>query len=885
MSLRKRNPSVYKKALNSEGMYQLTKDISQIEQAKSLDEVRAIVDKHLKNHMGLRDYATMPYALVATVLKERAHDKEHLKDYLPLFDAAASKEKELTRKSAYFNKRKFNNPRLAGNKMKKSPTQTKLSFKSKKAYNVRTIKELGDLILDWSERDPLLESVGKSLVSGNFLSEAQYKAAYQKVVDTLASGYYGANWGQDHKQQLMELRMIKAGLDDIVDTLAAKDAIKERGGASAIKDFDTYLEKFKKYQLGTQAGEEFADAMLKNASRKKVSLKERFASAQKRKKASAKRAANLSKATNQLWLMRSLENLHSFVQGILSENDLDEYANTSYDDAAIELKLKGRLFIEAAAFLDAAAEAWVRLQEEEDNMPQEAKQASVKKFNNPRLAGNKMKKSPTQTKLSFKSKKAYNVRTIKELGDLILDWSERDPLLESVGKSLVSGNFLSEAQYKAAYQKVVDTLASGYYGANWGQDHKQQLMELRMIKAGLDDIVDTLAAKDAIKERGGASAIKDFDTYLEKFKKYQLGTQAGEEFADAMLKNASRKKVSLKERFASAQKRKKASAKSITVTYEKWDEEALDAGDTDDKGVYDEYSCDDVEDAINYLSRKGPFEPSSSHVSKRDNGQFWLSSSDDDIDYRTGDRTSYGYHLKGFSDDEFMEILSALKADRLVSVNLQDVGFPRQAKVVKRISKRASNFKNLGRVTSRAKRASYDVQRLAELLKSAERYNQISISGNRYDAPKGMSDSTFDGMMADFETFYPAANLLGRWKATFDKIGVTYSEEEFDEQGSLLDDEAEPRFSIDFEFLTKDGGRVTYEFHGRDDSHGFCEIQDDSPQADEAYALLNEGTGDIEELVKSLQSKIKTAGRKTRVSLQPKPKQSSRFKTLRRNSR
>ncbi len=90
--------------------------------------------------------------------------------------------------------------------------------------------------------------------------------------------------------------------------------------------------------------------------------------------------------------------------------------------------------------------------------------------------------------------------------------------------------------------------------------------------------------------------------------------------------------------------------KLIRTTYETWDDEAVEAGDTDDRGWHDEEGVDfnpdeyDVADeilavdkAIEWLENEGA----------RDEGADWYTSSEED--FRTGERTEYNYHLDGFS--------------------------------------------------------------------------------------------------------------------------------------------------------------------------------------------------------------------------------------------
>jgi hypothetical protein len=80
------------------------------------------------------------------------------------------------------------------------------------------------------------------------------------------------------------------------------------------------------------------------------------------------------------------------------------------------------------------------------------------------------------------------------------------------------------------------------------------------------------------------------------------------------------------------------------ISYETWDEEALEAGETDDKGwkVEESESYDTLESLLDSVSHDASWlEWSSSHPSSGD----WIISQDDQ-DYRTGDRTQYSLFIE-----------------------------------------------------------------------------------------------------------------------------------------------------------------------------------------------------------------------------------------------
>jgi hypothetical protein len=67
---------------------------------------------------------------------------------------------------------------------------------------------------------------------------------------------------------------------------------------------------------------------------------------------------------------------------------------------------------------------------------------------------------------------------------------------------------------------------------------------------------------------------------------------------------------------------------------------------------------DSVEDAIDYIANYGPFEPSC--YPPCDNGHCWLTQSDGDTDYSTGEVTRLALHIDGASNAEHLEIIKAL---------------------------------------------------------------------------------------------------------------------------------------------------------------------------------------------------------------------------------
>jgi hypothetical protein len=108
--------------------------------------------------------------------------------------------------------------------------------------------------------------------------------------------------------------------------------------------------------------------------------------------------------------------------------------------------------------------------------------------------------------------------------------------------------------------------------------------------------------------------------------------------------------------------------KSITVYYETWDHDSIDAGDTDDRGEWDHVEIEademDLDDgkpdsvlAAHYLMDNGPVESSSSQW----HPGVWYTSIDAEEDYKTGEKTYYSFHLTGFDEGESREIFDLIK--------------------------------------------------------------------------------------------------------------------------------------------------------------------------------------------------------------------------------
>lgn len=115
--------------------------------------------------------------------------------------------------------------------------------------------------------------------------------------------------------------------------------------------------------------------------------------------------------------------------------------------------------------------------------------------------------------------------------------------------------------------------------------------------------------------------------------------------------------------------------KLVRISYEVWDEDALEAGETDDRGWENEEGIDfskDVDetpskDVANYLKKEGATEPSSSIFAK----DVWYSSTNTDI--KSGDTKIKSYHLAGdWTEDELKEIYNIITKKKNISESYYD---------------------------------------------------------------------------------------------------------------------------------------------------------------------------------------------------------------------
>lgn len=108
----------------------------------------------------------------------------------------------------------------------------------------------------------------------------------------------------------------------------------------------------------------------------------------------------------------------------------------------------------------------------------------------------------------------------------------------------------------------------------------------------------------------------------------------------------------------------------LSETYETWDEEAIELGETDDKGFSFEDEVYDLEDLQNYLDSEGFIHASESPVTNR---RVYLST-ESEADISSGDRTVKSLHCSKVLDGDGKELTSAQQAKLWTGVVRQAVG-------------------------------------------------------------------------------------------------------------------------------------------------------------------------------------------------------------------
>lgn len=108
----------------------------------------------------------------------------------------------------------------------------------------------------------------------------------------------------------------------------------------------------------------------------------------------------------------------------------------------------------------------------------------------------------------------------------------------------------------------------------------------------------------------------------------------------------------------------------MSETYETWDEEAVEIGETNDRGFNFEDEVYELDDLQDYLDREGFIHASESPVSS---SRVWLST-ESDTDFSSGDRTIKSIHCSKVLDGDGKELTDAQKGKIWTNLVRQAVG-------------------------------------------------------------------------------------------------------------------------------------------------------------------------------------------------------------------
>lgn len=89
------------------------------------------------------------------------------------------------------------------------------------------------------------------------------------------------------------------------------------------------------------------------------------------------------------------------------------------------------------------------------------------------------------------------------------------------------------------------------------------------------------------------------------------------------------------------------------MTFETWNDEAIEIGATDDLGfIYQGLEFSSLAKMADEIRERGQAEPSSSQVSSC----TWFTTKTPEFNLRTGVKTYYSFHPKGLTDEEMAEL-------------------------------------------------------------------------------------------------------------------------------------------------------------------------------------------------------------------------------------
>ena len=109
----------------------------------------------------------------------------------------------------------------------------------------------------------------------------------------------------------------------------------------------------------------------------------------------------------------------------------------------------------------------------------------------------------------------------------------------------------------------------------------------------------------------------------------------------------------------------------VDKTYETWDEEALEAGETDDKGYDYEDEAMGLREVLRELHVSGPWQYGGIHT-RGQQRVMRFSTTDPDVNYRTGEETSHTIHIRG-SERAIRRLKDVLESSRKSSnIHMRD---------------------------------------------------------------------------------------------------------------------------------------------------------------------------------------------------------------------
>ena len=101
----------------------------------------------------------------------------------------------------------------------------------------------------------------------------------------------------------------------------------------------------------------------------------------------------------------------------------------------------------------------------------------------------------------------------------------------------------------------------------------------------------------------------------------------------------------------------------VAKTYEVWDDEALEIGETNERGFEFEDETMTPDEFLREISWPHVQSSQSSFTLEAlSHGRVWFSSVDSDVDFETGERVNYSWHLKELTEKEARKLYRVMCA-------------------------------------------------------------------------------------------------------------------------------------------------------------------------------------------------------------------------------